>query len=220
MRRSPGAKAFSVTRWLGAVVVTILVVLLGPWSTRAQAAWVVPFLRAAPVVPSGPPDQSWMMDEPEKPGAHAKGKVAVFVFRGDDVYEPVRAAVVRLLRTKGLNVTATLRPVDSAVQYREMSYALNLAVFVEGEMSGEGARQSMVIHLRSGLTGQRIASAKFSGPTPQIVGAVGRTLWPRVGGALMRACSSASRPRRREREPLRIEAGTAMDESSVAANGT
>jgi hypothetical protein len=161
-----------------------------------------------------------MMDVPARTGAHAKGKVAVFVFKGDDVYEPVRASVVRLLRAKGLEVTATLRPVDSAAQFREMSYTLNLALFVEGEMIGEGAHQSAVIHLRSGVTGQRIASAKFSGPTREIVGSIGRTMWPRVGGTMMRACSSASRPRRREREPLRIDASTPMDGVSVASKGT
>jgi hypothetical protein len=203
--------------WAG-LVAAIVFTLLAAVSTPAQAAWVVPFLQP---VRATPPDQSWMTDVPEKEGAHPKGKVAVFVFKGDDIYEPVRAAVVRLLRAKGLNVTATLRPVDSAAQYREMSYTLNLGVFVEGEMTGEGARQSAVIHLRSGLSGQRIATAKFSGPTRDIVGAVGRTLWPRVGGPMMRACSSASRPRRREREPLRIEAGTPTDNgASVATEGT
>ena len=167
-----------------------------------------------------PPDQSWMMDVPERSGAHSKGKVAVFVFKGDDIYEPVRAAVVRALRSKGLNVTATLRPVDSAAQFREMSYALNLAVYVEGELVGEGAHQSASIRLRSGLTGQRIASARFSGATPKIVGEVGRTLWSRVGSTITHACSSASRPRRREREPMHIEAGTPTDNTPIASEGT
>ena len=189
---------------------TVLVgALVAAAAAPAQAAWGVPHLLRPPqIARTAPPDQSWLTDVPEKPGAHSKGKVAVFVFNGDDVYQPVRAAVVRALREKGLTVTASLRPVDSAAQYREMSYALNLAVFIEGEMIGEGARQSALIRLRSGVTGQRIATAKFSGPTHEIVGAVGRTLWSRVGAATMRACSSASRPRRREREPLRIEAGS------------
>ena len=186
----------------------------------AEAAWGLPYLLPPPVVKHTGPDQTWMQDVPERAGAHTKGKVAVFVFKGDDIYEPVRAAVVRALRAKGLNVTAMLKPVDSAVQYREMSYALNLGVFVEGELIGEGARQSAHIHLRSGLTGQRIASASFSGPTPKIVGDLGRGLWPRVGGTIMRACSSASRPRRREREPLHIEAGTPMETASVSGEGT
>ena len=191
-------------------------VILGAASAPADAAWV-PYLWHPPVVRRAPPDQSWLRDVPERRSARSRGKVAVFVFKNDDVYEPVRAAVVRVLRRRGLNVTASLRPVDSAAQYREMSYTLNLAVFVDGELIGEGARQSVLVRLRSGVTGQRIASARFSGPTPKIVGDIGRTFWTRVGPAVTRTCSSASRPRRQEREPMHIEAGTALDSSSVAA---
>jgi hypothetical protein len=213
-RLSPGTKVWGVAVLVG--------VLLGSASGRADAAWAMPHRRATwGARPATPPDQSWLNDVPQKPGAHSRGKVAVFVFKGDDVYEPVRAEVVRVLRRRGLNVTAALRPVDSAAQYREMSYALKLAVFVEGEMTGEGPRQSALIRLRSGVTGQPIASAKFSGPTPKIVGAVEHSLWSRLGAATMRACSSASRPRRREREPIHIEAGTPMDNStSMASEGT
>lgn len=201
-------------------MVAVVGVIGSAASARAEAAWSVPYRPQPPVVRTTGTDQSWLLDAPVRPGARSKGKVAVFVFRGDDVYEPVRAAVVRVLRDKGLNVTATLRPVDSAAQYREMSFALNLGVFVEGELWGEGARQSAIIYLRSGVTGQRIASAKFSGRTKEIVGAVGRGLWPRVGGAMLRACSSAARPRRRERQPLRIEAGTPLDETPAASRGS
>jgi hypothetical protein len=211
-RLSPGVKVLGVVGLVG--------VILGAASGRANASWLLPYVRPPLVVHPVVPDQSWLMDVPERPGAHSKGKVAVFVFNGDDVYQPVRAEVVRVLRRKGLNVTATLRPVDSAAQYREMSYTLNLAVFVEGELIGDGPRQSAHIRLRSGLTGQRIASATFSGPTPKIVEAIGHTLWTRVGGTVMRACSSASRPRRREREPLHIEAGTPMESTSLASEGT
>jgi hypothetical protein len=211
-RLSPGAKVLGVLVLAGVIV--------GAASGPAEAAWGMPYPWSPSVVRPTPPDQSWLMDVAEKPGARSKGKVAVFVFSGDDVYQPVRAEVVRVLRRRGLNVTASLRPLDSAAQYREMSYALNMAVYIEGELSGEGARQSARIRIRSGVTGQRIASATFSGPTPKIVGAVGRNLWTRVGGAMMRACSNASRPRRREREPLRIEAGTAMENTSMASQGT
>ena len=170
-----------------------------------------------PQVRSAPPDQSWLKDVPEKSGARSRGKVAVFVFKDDDVYEPVRAAVVRTLRKRGLNVTATLRPVDNPKQYREMSYTLNLAVFVDGEVSGGGAGQTVVIRLRSGVTGQYFATAKFSGATPEIVGNIGRTLWTRVGSATIRACSSASKPRRREVEPMYIEAGTPLESTPVGS---
>jgi hypothetical protein len=189
---------------------------LGAPSGPAHAAWVVPFVKPAPIVRQAPPDVSWMDDVPEKPGTHAKGKIAVFAFKGDDVHEPVRAAVVKLLRSKGLNVTASLRPVDSAAQFREMSYTLNLGAFVEGEITGDGPHQTAVIHLRSGVSGKRIASTKLTGPTPQMVGTVGHKVWPALGGAMMRSCSSAAHPRQRERAPLRIEAGDPLDDHVTA----
>jgi hypothetical protein len=184
-------------------------------ATPAEAAWGVSC--PLPQVRSAPPDQSWLKDAPEKPGARSRGKAAVFVFKGDDVYEPVRAAVVRTLRKRGLNVTATLRPVDSPKQYREMSYTLNLAVFVEGEVSGEGAGQTVLIRLRSGVTGEHFATAKFSGATPEIVGNIGRTLWTRVGSATVHTCSKASKPRQREVEPTYIEAGTPLASTPVGS---
>jgi hypothetical protein len=210
-RVSPGAKGLAVAVLVGAI--------LGSAPATAEAAWGMFYMRPSRVVRAARVDQSWLMDIPQRPGARSKGKVAVFVFKGDDVYQPVRAEVVRVLRLKGLNVTTTLRPVDSAAQYREMSYALNLAAYVEGDLTGEGARGSAQIRLRSGVTGQVISAAKFSGPTQKIVGGIGRRFWPQVGAAMLRACSSASRPRRREREPLRIEAGTPLEKAPIASQG-
>ena len=188
---------------------------------RPAAAWGMPYALAPVPARSMAPDQTWLQDLPERAGGHSKGRVAVFVIKGDDVYEPVRAAVVKTLRRKGLSVTASLQPVDSAAQYREMSSALHVAVFVDGDVSGEGERQNARIRLRSGVTGQPIGSANFSGPTPKIVGDVGRILWKRLGSATIRACSSAARPRRREREPMRIDAGASVDDGpAVASQGT
>jgi hypothetical protein len=204
-RRWPGAKGLGVAVLMGAIL------SLAP--APAQAVWGLypqPPKAARPT----PPDQSWLLDVPERPGAHSRGKVAVFAFPGDDVYQPVRAAVVRTLRRRHLSVTATLKPVESAVEYREMSYALNLQVYVEGELSGEGARQSALIRLYSGLTGRRIASVRFTGPTEKIVGDVGRTLWTRLGPTITRTCKGVSHPRKLEREPLRIDAGTPIEPGS------
>src|SRR5512140_3088544 len=108
------------TRSKGWIAAALMGAGLTSTPAPAEAAWGVPC--PLPQVRSAPPDQSWLKDVPEKPGARSRGKVAVFVFKGDDVYEPVRAAVVRTLRKQGLNVTATLRSVDSPKQYREMSY--------------------------------------------------------------------------------------------------
>jgi hypothetical protein len=198
-------------------VIATLVLLL---PTAVEAAWVVPNLPRPPIVHRAPPpDQSWREDLPDKPGARAKSKVAVFPFRGDDGYEPLRAAVVRLLRRRGLAVTANLRPVDTAEQFREMSYTLNLAAYVEGELSGDGRRQRARIRLRSGVTGQSIASASFSGPAPKIVADLDRNLWQRLGPSVSRACAHAARPRRRERAPLLIDAGTPLDSRPMPISG-
>jgi hypothetical protein len=193
----------------GWVVIALAAASLGAMAGPARAAWGVPCL--LPQVHSAPPDQSWLKDVPEKPGAAARGKVAVFAFKGDDVFEPVRAAVVETLRRQRLNVTDALRPADSPAQYRDMSCSSNLAVFIDGEVSGQGDRQTAIIRLRSGVTGQYFTSAKFSGSTQAIVGAIGIALWGRVGSAIMRTCSSAAKPRRRESAPMYIEAGSPLD---------
>ena len=201
---------------LGPILCPILGLMAGVSSSPAQAAWGPPYMERSVATP---PSQDWLKDVPERPGA-AKRKVAVFVIQGDDVYQPVRAAVVRALRRQGLDVTATLQPVDSPAQYREMSSALKVAAYIDGDVTGEGARQSVHIRVRSGVTGQHVAAASFSGPTPKIAGVITRTLWTRVGRATMRACSSAAHSHRREREPLRIEAGTPLDDASISARGT
>lgn len=172
-----------------------------------------PVKRGAP-----PPDQSWLQDVPEKPGVRTRGKAAVFVIRGDEYYQPVRAAVVKTLRRRGLNVTATLRPVDSAAQFREMSQTLQLGVFIDGELRGDGAKQTARIRLRSGVSGRTIATAMFTGPTRKIVDDVNHKLWGRMGGAITRSCSSAARQRRPELAPLRIEAGSPED-SALSLRG-
>ena len=193
----------------GWLVATLAAASLSATAGPAQAAWGVPC--PLPQVHSAPPDQSWLKDVPEKPGSGARGKVAVFVFNGDDVFEPVRAAVVRALRKQRLSVTASLRPADGPAQYREMSYSSNLAVFVDGEVSGEGARHTVIIRLRSGVTGLYFASAKFSGSTQAVVGAIGGSLWGRVGSAIMHTRSAAAKPRRHESAPMYIEAGSPLD---------
>jgi hypothetical protein len=193
------------------LVVFVVLVVLAPYLAQARWAPPVPWQVRRTV---GPADQSWRDDVPESPGARAKRKLAVFPFLGDDVNEPIRAAVVKSLRRRGLNVTTKLRPVDSAQQFREMSVALSMVAFVEGEVMGDGPRQRARILLRSGATGQPIASTTFSGPTNKIVAEVNRTLWSRFGPVVSR--SSAARARQRERAPLLIDAGTPLDPGPLA----
>ncbi len=189
--------------------IVLAAAIWGALPAAAHAAWGVPYL--APPRPAQPPDQSWLQDPPERSSGRSRGTIAVVAFRGDDVYEPVRAAVVQTLRRRGFNVTARLRPVDSARELREMSYEMHLTAYVEGEVKGEGPKQTARIRLRSGVTGQPISSATFSGPTKKIAGEVDRTFWTRVGPAMTRACTHATRPRQREREPMRIDASLSPD---------
>jgi hypothetical protein len=187
-------------RWIRVAV--LVVVSLGA-SSMARATWGMLALRPPPRTP---PEQTWLRDLPERPGARTRGKVAVFEIRGDDVYQPVREAVVRLLRRRGFTVTVTLRPVESAVEFRDMSQQTNMAVYIAGEVKGEAAHQSATLHLYSGLSGHRMASLAFSGPTDKIVEDVEHKLWKSAGPAITRACMAVSKPRRQEHEPLRIDA--------------
>jgi hypothetical protein len=150
----------------------------------------------------------------------ARGRVAVFGFRGEGA-APVHAQVVRVLRKRGFDVTTTLRPVDSPDQYRDMAALLGLAVYVDGDVIDDGARASALVRIRSGVTGFRIASARFSGNSDRLPADVARGLWPEVGAAFARACAHASsRPRRTERAPLRIEAGTPIENTPSGTEGT
>ena len=133
----------------------------------------------------------------------------VFLFDGDGA-APLRARVVRLLRARGLKVTTTLRPVDSAEQYREMADTLKLAAFLDGEASEDGDQASVTVHVRSGISGLRVASATLSGERRKLAGEVDKSLWAQLGTPLAHVCDDAAKPRKHEREPMRIEAGTPL----------
>lgn len=142
------------------------------------------------------------------------GRVAVFVFKGEEAPAPIRTEVVNLLRSKGLDVNTTLLPVDSAVQYRDMAATLGLAVYVHGEVRDDGERVRAVVHIRSGVTGRKIKSVRFKGASTELRADVGKSLWGEVGSAFARTCAAAAKPRK-IRAPLRIEAGTPLGPSDT-----
>lgn len=148
------------------------------------------------------------------------GKAAVFAFEGDET-EPLRWQVVRLLRANGLRVQTDLRPTDTAEQFRDMAAALNLAVYVHGRIQdAPGGRSVATVTLRSGVTGLAIASASFQGKRRQLVPMVEEGLWQRVRSPLARACIEARRPGRRHNAPMRIEAGTPIEDTPRGSGGT
>jgi hypothetical protein len=142
------------------------------------------------------------------------GKVAVFGFTGEGAGR-VQQAVVSTLRTRGLQVTTSLRPVDTAEQYREMAATLRLAAYIEGTVDGDGSRGQATVHVRSGVTGRRIASLRFSGERGALAADVESGLWPRTKGQLTRLCAEAAKPRKGGgRGALRINAGTRIDDAN------
>jgi hypothetical protein len=152
----------------------------------------------------------------EKPPPMVGGRVAVFTFKGEEPSSPVRAEVVNVLRSKGLNVMTTLLPVDSAEQYRDMAATLGLAAYVHGEVRDSGERAKAVVHIRSGVTGRKIKSARFSGASSELSADVAQSLWSEVGLSFVRACADAAKPRKGGRAPMRIEAGTPLEPSDTA----
>jgi hypothetical protein len=141
----------------------------------------------------------------------ASGKVAVLPFEGDDS-EPLRKHVIKLFRDRGLNVDATLRPVDTAEQYRDMGAALDLAVFVHGRIKDTTQDHAIAtIVIRSGVSGRKVATAAFNGFRRGLPFDVEEKLWERVGTAFSRACVEAAKPGvRHHNAPMVIEAGTPL----------
>ena len=134
----------------------------------------------------------------------------MFGFTGDGAAR-VQQVVVSTLRTRGLQVTTSLRPVDSAEQYREMAATLRLAAYIDGTVGAAGSRGQATVHVRSGMTGRRIASVRFSGERSALASDVGNGLWPRTGPQLARLCAEAAKPRKGGRGAMRINAGTPIE---------
>ncbi len=188
----------------------VLALVLSPGAARAakHAAHAKPKAKTAAKSCPAP------KDEPP-PIVVAGGKVAVFPFTGDDA-EPVRRQVMHLLKAKGMKVMTNLRPVDSAEQYREMSVALNLVAYVDGEVTIEGNDGSATVFVRNGATGMRTASATVAAERHQLAAGLAKEIWERLGPALSQACADAAKPRKGGREPMRINAGTPLTDADTA----
>jgi len=149
-----------------------------------------------------------------------QGKFVVFTFEGEGAHL-VQRQVINSLRAKGLKVVTNLRPLDSAEQYREMATTLNLVAFVDGEYVGDGDQATATVYVRSGFTGLRAVSTTFAGERRTLPADVGKGLWDRISPDLSRLCADAAKPRKAERPPLRIEAGTPLpNRPAEAADGT
>jgi hypothetical protein len=197
---------------------------LSSWTKAKHAKVLVPAKASAPQphAPAPAPASAASRSKSKSDGPSVNGKVAVFGFTGEGAGR-VQQAVVSTLRTRGLQVTTSLRPVDSAEQYREMAATLRLAAYIDGTVGGDGTQGHATVLVRSGMTGRRVASVRFSGERNALASDVGNGLWPRTGSQLARLCAEAAKPRKGGRKAMRINAGTpiettARDDSDVPAH--
>jgi hypothetical protein len=185
-------------------------------AAKAPAA-KAPTAKAPPPRPAPAPQHAVASAGPKtkskSEGPAVEGRIAVFGFTGEGAAR-VQQVVVSTLRMRGLQVTTTLRPVDSAEQFREMAATLRLAAYIEGSVGGAGTRGQATVHLRSGVTGRRIASVRFSADRSTLADDVGSGFWPRTGGQLARLCSEAAKPHKGGRRVMRIDAGTPLEASA------
>ena len=166
---------------------------------------------AAPSAKSKSVARGQVQPQPKAPALPMpQGKFVVFTFAGEGGHR-VQQQVVTSLRAKGLKVITNLRPVDSAEQYREMALTLNLVAYLDGEYVGEGDQASATVYVRSGVTGLRAVSTTFAGDRRTLPTEVGKGLWDRISPDLSKLCADAAKPRKAERAPLRIEAGTPLE---------
>ena len=160
---------------------------------------------------SGPKGKS--VSKGKEPSSEAPvpgSKVAVFPFAGDDG-ETIHRQVLHVLRAKGMKPNTGLKPMfDTPEQYRETAATLGLAAYVDGEVTVDGGEASATIHLRSGASGLRLWSGTFTGERRQLANDVGKRLWEDWSAALGKACADAAKPRKPDREPMRINAGTPL----------
>ena len=147
----------------------------------------------------------------EEPTVAPGSKVATFAFT-NDAGEAVRKQVHHVLKAKGLKVDTSLRPLfDNAEQFRETATQLALVGYIDGEVESDRAGGSATIFFRDASTGLRSWSFTFTGDRRQLPATIGKQLWEQLLPALGRASATLSAsPRKLEREPLRIEAGTPL----------
>src|SRR3954471_8591138 len=194
-------------------IAALLVAMAG--ATRADAAGKHATPHGKSRSKSKPAAKECAAPKEEAPIVVAGGKVAMFAFTGDDA-EVIRRQVTHLLKSKGMKIMTSLRPVDSAEQYREMSVTLNLVAYIDGEVTIDGNEGSATIYVRNGATGMRTSSATVAADRHQLAASLSKELWERLGPALSQACADATKPRKAGREPMRINAGTPLTAADTA----
>lgn len=138
-----------------------------------------------------------------------QGKVVVFAFKNDD--GEVSTQVAQLLDARGLQVMTGVRPVDTVTQFRDVATSLGVAAFVDGEIKGTEERMRVIVRLRNGYSGRKVAEATFTDAHSKMPGQISSKLWAKLGGTMARACVDARKTRRKSRDVMQINAGTEVE---------
>jgi len=141
-----------------------------------------------------------------------EGKVVLLPLRDDDDHS-FTSQIERLLRAHGVDVATDVRGVDTPEQFRELATHLGIAAFVDGNLKErEGAAISKVsVQVRSGYTGRRLTLVTFRETKLHLRAELEDKLWTKVGPAIARACADAAKPRKRDRDPMVIQAGVPLN---------
>jgi hypothetical protein len=150
----------------------------------------------------------------DETGAVASSKIALFEFRGDNT-EQIRAQVIKALKPRVREIATNLKSPDTTEQYRDMGAALNLALYIHGQIKDTGKDMAVLtIDLRSGVSGRKLTSVKFTGNRRKLYADAEDELWHKIEKPFGRACVEASKAVRHHNAPMRIEAGTPIEDSS------
>lgn len=154
----------------------------------------------------------------EEADAVAGSRIALLDFRGDDV-DRIRGQVIKVLKSKVREVSTNLKSPDTAEQYRDMGAALNLALYINGHIKDTGKDMSVLtIELRSGVNGRKLATVRFTGSRRKLYADAEDELWKKIEKPFGRACLEATKAVRHHNAPMRIEAGTPIEDSSARSS--
>ena len=154
----------------------------------------------------------------EEAEAVTGSKIALFAFRGDNT-EQIRAQVIKVLKPKVREISTNLKSPDTAEQYRDMGAALDLALYVHGQVKDMGKDMAVLtIDLRSGVSGRKLATVKLTGNRRKLYADAEDELWQKIEKPFGRACLEATKAVRHHNAPMHIEAGTPVEDSSARSS--
>lgn len=154
----------------------------------------------------------------DEAGAVTGSKIALFEFRGDNT-EQIRAQVIKVLKPRVREISTNLKSPDTTEQYRDMGAALDLALYIHGQIKDTGKDMAVLtIDLRSGVSGRKLTTIKFTGNRRKIYADAEDELWQKIEKPFGRACLKATKAVRHHNAPMRIEAGSPIEDSSARSS--